>query len=336
MKLRNLIIPAALAMAGCSFLPSVGPDYKKPEIALPDYPLPDAGFPTTNRIETGEWRSADTNEDWRVNISTNDIHCWWAQFNDPVLTSLIEEAATNNLSFLMAQENLVAARWALIGSYSAFLPQVTLGASFTRSEQGKITPSRLGTGKKSHSDVFSAGFDATWEIDIFGGSRRATEAAWAEAEAEGWNVADSLVSLTSEVGSQYISLRTTQQLIEVARTNLVLQIETYDILKSRMDSGIGDELAVSQSKYTVDQTLAAIPRLLAQEEQILNSLAILTGQMPGTLHETLSECPDRDWLVAPAKLDAIPLDMIRTRPDVRSAERKLAAQVAYVGVAEAQ
>ena len=330
------VAAGALAVAGCSWLPSVGPDYVKPEYDMPAYPLPDAGYPTTNTLSTGEYKPADASEDYRVNITTNEIRAWWTRFNDAVLTDLVTTAVSNNLSFLAAQERLTAARWSLLGSYSAFLPQFDLSASATRMERGKNTSSMWGTDRKLHRDVFSGGFDATWEIDIFGGSRRSTEEAWAEAEAAGWEVADSWVSLTAEVGSEYLELRTTQQRIAVARDNLKLQRETYDILKSRFDSGIGDELAVSQSKYVVDQTLAAIPPLLAQEEQLKNALSILTGTMPGSLDPLLCDCPDRDWLISPMKLAEVPLDMIRARPDVRVAERKLAAQVAAVGVAEAK
>lgn len=337
MKKRIVYAAAAgLALAGCSMLPSVGPDYEKPEMEFPEYAMPDAGYPTTNRTATGEYEPAGEGEDWRVAITTNEVRNWWLRFDDPVLSSLVTEAVSNNLSFLAAQERLTAARWALVGSYAAYMPQVGFNASVTSLERHKNASSRWGTGSDLHTDVFAGGFDATWEIDIFGGSRRATEAAWAEAEAAGWGVADAWVSLTAEVGSQYVALRTTQQRIEVARTNLVLQSETYDILKSRLDSGIGDDLAVQQSKYVVEQTHAAIPPLLAQEEQLKNALAILTGSMPGSLEEQLGECPDRDWLLAPAKLDAVPLNMIRSRPDVRVAERKLAAEVAYVGVAESR
>ena len=334
MKTAYLTIGAAALAAGCSWLPSVGPDYEKPEIEIPEYELPDAGFPTTNRTDIGEFRPADATNDCRVAITTNEVCCWWANFDDETLSGLVSSAVSNNVSFLMAQDRLTAARWQLLGSYAAFMPKVAGALSAQRTEYGKNTPTMVSTGTKLHRDVFSGGFDATWEIDIFGGNRRATEAAWAEAEAAGWNVAHAWVSLTAEVGSQYVALRTTQQRIEVARTNLVLQTETYDILKSRLDSGIGDELAVKQSKYLVDQTHAAIPPLLAQEERLKNALAILAGEMPGALHEFLGECSDRDWLLAPQKLEDTPMDMIRNRPDVRVAERKLAAQVAYVGVAE--
>mgnify|MGYP003295029853 CR=1 FL=1 len=320
--------------AGCSMIPSVGPDYAEPDYEIPEYALPDAGLPTTNRTDIGEWKPAEGDDDIRTTITTNEIRRWWCRFDDPALTNLMACAMADNLSFLMAQQRLEASRWQLLGSYAAYLPKVTAVAAASRYEKWPNTQSMWGTGSKKHGDLFSGGFDATWEIDIFGGSRRATEAAWAEAQAAGWSLADAWVSLTAEVGRQYIALRTTQQRLAVARTNLVFQSETYDILKSRLDSGIGDELAVNQSKYVVDQTRATIPPLLAQEEELCNAIAILAGDMPGTWHEALKDCPDRDWLIEPEKVDAVPMDMIRNRPDVRVAERRLAAQVAHVGVAK--
>ena len=333
-KLQYPAIIAAAIAAGCSSLPSVGPDYEKPEIEMGESALPDAGLPTTNRLETGEYQPAKGEGDFRRGVSTADIRDWWTRFHDPVLTDLVNLSVTNNMSFRMAQERLEASRWSLMGSYAAYLPKFNVNASAMRMERGKNTSTMAGSGSKMHRDVFAGGFDATWEIDIFGGSRRATEAAWAQAQAAGWNIADAYVSLTAEVASQYLELRITQQRIEVARNNLKLQRETYDILKSRLDSGIGDELAVNQSKYLVDQTLATIPPLISKETELKDAIAILIGEMPGALEDLLAECPKRDWLVDPVKLEAVPLDMIRNRPDVRVAERKLAAQVAYVGVAK--
>ena len=331
----------ALVAAGCCCLPSVGPDYVRPDLSdRESYPLPDAGYPTTNRNDIGEWKPAEGAEDARSLVTTNDIANWWCRFDDAVLTNLVASAVQDNLSFQMAQKRLEQARWSLFGSYAAFMPQVTLGGSATMTHKERYTSSQysswLSTGsKRSYGDLFKGGFDASWEIDIFGGTRRETEAAWAELQQAGWNLADTWVSLTAEVGSDYIELRTTQQRIAVARTNLVLQTETYEILKSRLDSGIGDELAVNQSKYTVDQTLASIPQLLSKEEKLKNAIAVLTGDVPGALHEVLGDCPDRDWLLEPQKVAEIPLDMMRARPDVRAAERKLAAQTARVGVAKA-
>ena len=325
----------ALVVAGCRGW-AVGPDYKEPEVLAADVPLPDAGYPTTNKTETGEFKAAATNEDPRSEISAESIRAWWTQFNDDVLTNLVEAAVSNNLSFLMAQERLVQARWTLVGSAAAFLPNITMDGTYTRSGAHGFTSSRGGSGKAYHGDHWNSGFDASWEIDIFGGTRRAYEVAEAQLDASAYTLADAWVSLTAEIASTYVQLRTVQERLTVARANLKLQSETYDILKSRLDSGIGDELAVNQAKYNVEQTRASIPNLLASEEQLMNAIAILSGTMPGSLHEMLRPLPARDWLVAPQRVAAIPLDAMRHRPDVRAAERTLAAQVASVGVAESQ
>ncbi len=325
---------SAAAIAGCCCLPKVGPDYEKPDIETPGRALCDAGLPTTNLTATGEYTPAQGEDDIRIVVTTNDIARWWSHFEDPVLATLVDEAISNNMSYLMAKERLVASRWELVGAFSGFLPHLDAAGSFARSERGKYTSAMWGTGQKMHRDTFSGGFDATWEIDIFGGTRRATEAALADVQAGQFSLDDARVSLTAEVASQYVALRTTQQRLEVARTNLVLQTETYEILKSRLDSGIGDDLAVSQAKYNVDETRAGIPSLLSREESLKNALAILAGSMPGELHLDLAECPRRDWLVEPRRLAEAPIDLIRARPDVRAAERRLAAQVARIGVAK--
>ena len=176
----------------------------------------------------------------------------------------------------------------------------------------------------------------SWEIDLFGGARREVEQAQAAWESAEYSLEDAWVSLTAEIGRSYIELRTIQERLDVARTNLAIQTETYDILKSRLDSGIGDELAVNQAKYNVEQTRATIPNLLAQEESYKNAIAILAGVMPGTLHEYLAPETERDWVTAPQKIGEIPLDSMRARPDIRAAERALAAQVAAVGVAKSR
>ncbi len=340
-------LASLILLAGCSYLPSVGPDYELPSDNLPDpaaeepdlaLTLPDAGLPTTNLTAVGEFVPAEGEEDVRHSLTADSesVASWWTRFDDPILTGLINEAVTNNLSYLMAYQRFEASLYELQGAYSGFMPQITGNASGTRAQWGKNTSSRYDAGSKLHRDVFNGGFDMTWEIDIFGGTRRAVEAAQAAMEAAQWTLADTHVTLTSQVGREYIDLRTTQKRIAVARTNLVLQTETYDIVKSRHDSGIGDELSVSQSKYVLDQTRASIPTLLAQEESLKNSIAILTGNIPGSLHDALAEVPDGSWFILPERLEEIPLNMIRSRPDVRVAERNLAQQVASVGVAEAE
>ena len=331
---KSLPVILAICVAGCAETrPSwskVGPDFKSPEFEVEDAALkaPGAGWPmTTNLTETGEFRPASEAEDPRAILKAENIHGWWRQFNDRLLSDLVENAVSNNRSFLMAQQRLEQARWRLAGSWSDVMPRITGVGAATRSQTGKNSPSG-----KTHRDVFRAGFDATWEIDIFGGVSREIEESQALMDKATCDLADAWVSLSSEIGSQYVELRTIQERLMVARENLKLQTETYDILKSRLDSGIGDELAVNQAKYNVEQTRATIPTLLSTEESLMDALAILAGTMPGALHSQLKERPDRDWLVEPLKLPEIPLNAIRSRPDVRSAEYALAAQVAHVGV----
>ena len=318
----------AALLAGCMSLPSVGPDYSEPEFKIDSAALPDAGWPTSNLTATCEYAPAVSNGDSRVVISKESVARWWERFDDPVLVGLVEGAVSNNVSYGMAKARLEQSNWELVGSYAAFLPGFEADGNAIRS----VTRDN---NRYLRSSKFGAGLNMTWEIDIFGGSRRATEAALAQAEAAGWTVADAWVALTTEIGRQYINLRTTQARIDVARTNLVLQSETYEILKSRLESGIGDELAVNQCAYVVEQTRARIPQLLAQEEALKNAIAVLAGEVPGSLHETLRSLDlGRDWLLQPQKVAGLRLDMMRSRPDVKSAERNLAAETARIGVAK--
>ena len=328
---------ASLSMAmfvGCQNIPSVGPDYKKCELREVKFALPDAGYATTNLNAKFEYEIAKSNDDCRVQITDDVLGQWWRRFDDPILEDLVASAVTNNRSYLMAVKRLEAKNFELLGSYAAFLPKFSVGGGWGRYHYNENASS---SGVHNHYQAQQAAIDGNWEIDIFGGSRRNSEAALALAEAAGWTVADAWVSLTTQIGVQYINLRTTQERLEVARTNLALQSETYEILKSRLESGIGDELAVNQCAYIVEQTRAAIPTILAQEESLMNAIEILAGTVPGELHAKLKPVAvKRDWLLAPQKVNEIPLDLLRGRPDVKAAERTLAAQTAYIGVAKAQ
>ena len=323
-----------VAAAGCAYLPSVGPDYEEPVRDDELVSLPDAGYPTTNLTAGCEYRPAESNDDSRVEITANELAEWWKRFNDPVLADLVENALTNNLTYKIAIKRLEQASYELLGSFAAFMPKFGLGGGWTHHYYEDYSASG---GSATRYNAQNIALDGNWEIDVFGGNRRQAEASFSLAEAAYWDVADAWVALTTQLGSQYVHLRTTQERLEVARTNLVLQSETYDILRSRLDSGIGDELAVNQCAYIVEQTRANIPQLLAQEERLKNAIAILAGKTPGELEETLAPVKvRRDWLLAPQKISELPLDLLRGRPDVKAAERALAAQTAYIGVAKAQ
>ena len=322
-------------LAGCLALPSVGPDYERPDFEMPEFAMPDAGQPTTNLTATFEYAPAKGTEDRRVAITKDVMDAWWTRFDDPVLDRLVASGITNNVAYLRAVTRLEQSAYELLGSYAAFLPKFTGSGQWTRSWGHEST--QAGAGAHYHYNAQNVALDGNWELDIFGGNRRLSEAAFAEAEAAGWTVEDAWLSLTTQIGIQYVNLRTTQERIEVARTNLVLQSETYDILKSRLDSGIGDELAVNQCAYVVERTRASIPTLLAEEEALKNRLAILAGEMPGALAEELKPVAvRRDWLLAPQKVGELKLDLLRARPDVQAAERRLAAATARIGVAKAQ
>ena len=334
---RLLGLSAAFLSAGCGSSPSVGPDYESPEFDIPGYAMPDAGQPTSNLTVSCEYKSAPQSEDRRITVTPDVMTQWWKRFDDPVLENLVEGGISNNVGYLMVCTQLEQSKYELLGSYAAFLPTLSVGADWSRSWLNKHV-SGNSTGRNGYAyNAQNVALDGNWEIDLFGGNRRESEAALAMFAAAGWTLDDAWLSLTSQIGTRYVDLRTTQARIAVARTNLVLQSETYDILKSRLDSGIGDELAVNQCAYIVEETRASIPQLLASEESIMNELEILAGTIPGALHDQLLPlASERDWLLAPQKVAELKLDLMRARPDVKAAERKLAAQTASIGVARAQ
>jgi len=185
------------------------------------------------------------------------------------------------------------------------------------------------------SDFYQTGFDAAWEIDIFGGTRRGVEAAKADLEATQESLNSLWVSLAGAVAQSYIGLRTYQARLQVAESNLAAQEETFDLLESLYRSGLSDELAVQQIRYVVESTRASIPPLRSGVEAAMNALAVLTGEMPGDLHEALGE--HKPIPAAPLKVvTGIPANALRQRPDIRVAERQLAAQTARIGEAAAE
>ena len=288
-----LLVP--FLFGGCL---SVGPDYKTPE--LPQI----SGEPMEMPAE------------------------WWATLNDPELTTLIDETLRNNNDLKSAVASVRAARAQLGIARAAYGPQLDANGSYT-----KIKTSDEISNKAAENDLYRGGFDASWEIDLFGGTRRSVEASLAALKAQEAGQADVQVSLAAETARSYVQLRAGQQLLRVARANLEIQQGTYDMLKSRFESGLIDGLAMQQARYNLESTRAAIPSLETGVEQSLNALAVLTGVMPGSLHERLGA--EKEIPVASVQtVTGIPADLLRRRPDVRKAERQLAAQTARIGVAK--
>ncbi|WP_462269223.1 efflux RND transporter permease subunit [Desulfobacter sp.] len=293
--LSMLLFLLPMLMGGCAL---VGPDYQQP--GLPD--IPDA---RTLEVDVAEW---------------------WNQINDPLLTDMVQRALNNNHDLKTAVARVRQARAQLARTKAAYGPTVDLTGRIDRSD-----PSTNGPMDTGSSTLYSTGFDAVWEIDIFGGTRRSVEAAVADWEAIRVGLDDVRVSVAAETAMAYLSLRTYQHRLTVSRANLEVQQDTYEILADRFNIGLGNGLAVQQARYNLESTRAEIPTLEAGLESARNALSVLAGEMPGSLQiPDIDRIPQSDLV-----LEGIPADLLRRRPDVQRAERELAAQTARIGVAVA-
>lgn len=303
-----LLCLLVLLFAGCA---AVGPDYVRP-----DTPLPESWqAPVEQGLAKGEPEPAE-------------MARWWSSLHDPFLTSLIERAVAgnNDLRNATARVREARARWNI--SRAGLFPSADASGSMTKRRGSEDT------GSGTETDLYAAGIDASWELDLFGGVRRSVEAAGAELEAGEEDLRDVLVSLVSETALNYVEALSLQNRLSLARANLASQEETYDITRWRFLAGLTTELDVEQARFSMEQTRAQIPLLQIGIEQAGNRIAILLGQYPGSLRHELAE--ERPFPVPPPGVAVgIPADILRMRPDIRRAERQLAAQTARVGEATA-
>jgi NodT family efflux transporter outer membrane factor (OMF) lipoprotein len=300
-----------LVLLGCA---TVGPDYVRPETSLS----------TTWQSELKGGLTAEE-------MNSQALAAWWNTLNDPELSRLIDRAVSGNLDLKKAKARVREARARRGIAKAGLLPSFDAGSSAAWSHSSTDS----GTDKTSEtSDLYAASFDANWESDIFGGVRRSVEAADADLGASQEDLRDVLVSLLAEVAVNYIDVRKFQSLLAIAEGNLVSQNETYQLTLWRNQAGLSDELSVQQARYNVEQTRAQLPTLRTGKEEALNRIGVLLGEQPGNL-DSLSDQPVPVPAI-PRKLSiGIPSDVLRNRPDVRKAERELAAQTARIGVATA-
>ncbi len=293
-------------LAGCK---AVGPDYQAPDTAVSGAALPQTFADGTS-------------------LTPEEAAAWWKVFGDQRLTKLVERALSENRTMRAAVARVREARSRLGISRAGLLPEVDVGGAYTRYRNSDNVAA------PGQGDHYRVGFDAAWEIDFFGRRRRAIEAAQATFEAECATLEHAWVSLAAETASVYVELQTTRRCLEVAHNNLKLQSQTLELVKSHFDSGLGNKLAVEQARYNLERTRATIPVLKRNEETALNALEVLTGVMPGEMREeTAVAAPVPS--AAPRILVGIPAEFLRRRPDVRAAERRLAAQSARIGEARA-
>lgn len=253
---------------------------------------------------------------------------WWQRFNDPLLTTLVAQALQSNTDVRSARAALQQSRALQDGKAAGLGPNINASVSAQRNRSGG----------NDATDAFQAGFDASWEPDVFGGQRSAVHALEADAQAAQASLAQMQVSMAAEVAVTYIDLRGLQARLAIARTNLAAQTETLQIARWRAQAGLASSLDVEQAVAASEQTGAQIPSLVTSLAQDFSSLAVLTGQLQAGLQSSLSTDAARVGVVPQANANlavAFPAQTLRQRPDVRAAEYRISAALARVVQADA-
>jgi NodT family efflux transporter outer membrane factor (OMF) lipoprotein len=291
----------------------VGPDYVRPE--TPD--------PT-------QWTNARAPGISAVPTNAQTLATWWTLLGDPVLVDLVQDAVAGNPGVLEARARVREARARRTVVRADLFPTVQQSVGVTRSHQSEEV---FSAGSRNRT-LYQGGFDASWELDIFGGVRRGVEAATADLEASKDNLDDVLVSLIGELALAYVDLRATQARLAIAEANLDTDRETFEIATWRAQAGLTTALDVEQARTSLEETRARIPSLETALVQAENSLAVLVGEAPEAMADRFDE--RKPIPVAPLEIAVgVPADTLLRRPDVRRAERQLAAETARVGVATA-
>jgi multidrug efflux system outer membrane protein len=267
-------------------------------------------------------------------FKSDDIQvAWWKQFNDPLLSSLIDSAIQNNRDLKAATARIREARELFLQAGLDLRPTLTTHGHYTAQKRSIDSMNRRAFVPRN-LELFNVGFDASWELDIFGRIRRNIEARAAEAEVAVADQRALMLSLIAEVTRNYFVLRGQQNELAVAKKNAENQNDTLELTEALLDAGRGTELDTARAKGLRDSTLASLPPIEATIQESIHRLSVLTGQLPNALADRLSEpapIPQAPELVHLGK----PADLLRRRPDIRVAERDLAAATAGIGTATA-
>jgi NodT family efflux transporter outer membrane factor (OMF) lipoprotein len=312
-----------LLVTGCT----VGPDYKRPDMPV------ERAYNAPSQVQAP--LSLPVAE-------SVDLTQWWKQFHDAELESLITRALAQNPDQLTAESRVREARQQDVIAGAKGLPQVNAIGNGVHLHSNSNPLSQLSGGQGGASSgpsstdvkIYSAGFDATWEIDIFGGVRRSVEAAEAGSEAARWQMRDGEVTLTAEIATNYVSLRADQARLAILDAEVKSQQDTLNLIAARAKAGFVTELDVNQQRQLLVSTQAQRPTLVADMMAMRHALAVLMGQQPGALDAELNAAAPVPP-VPPRLPVGLPSDLLRARPDIRMAERKLAQANANIGVAVA-
>ena len=300
-KILGLCVLSAVVASGCM---TVGPDYQVPKApVMPEYLAYGDPLLDTTALAAPEW--------------------WKTAFNDPILDQLVEMALAQNLSLRSAGLRVLQARQQLL---------IAIGNQYPQQQQLTGQAGIAGVFSSPAYEVYDLGFNLAWEADVWGSFKRQIESASATLDASVAGYDGVLVSLVAQVAQTYLIIRTTQQRLAAARQNLALQQESVRITTAKYESGEVDSLDVDQAKTLLYNTQASVVSLELSLQQFKNSLAILLGQPPFDMSRLLGK-PQPVPTVAPEIAVGMPQDLIRRRPDIRAAERQMAAQSAQIGVA---
>jgi NodT family efflux transporter outer membrane factor (OMF) lipoprotein len=321
---------------------TVGPNFKPPEAETP------AGWVAKPPKEG--------HPDSKVTQDSADTTTWWSRFNDPELTSLIERARDSNPDLQQAALRIEEARAQISEVDSRNLPTVGLDSSYARtrlSPNGALSifgssagpqtaaqaaaagiPTSVASFNIPPFDLFQTGFDASWEIDLFGRVRRQVESAEAQAQAIAEARNDAMVSVYAEIARGYIELRGTQRLLAITQDNLKAQQDAYNLTHAQAQGGETSNLDVESASAEVATTAAQLPALEDQQSRIINGLSLLLGMEPGALEQELATA--KPLPPTPPEVPiGLPSDLARRRPDIRRAEAELHAATANIGAARA-
>lgn len=298
----------ALLLTGCA----VGPNYHAPQAPA---------------LEQFAGRDLVTTNSAAVDAA------WWHQFKDPLLDELVAQALSANQDIKAADARLKEARTARIGQLFDFLPTVTGKASGSalRQSRGGVPP---GTPVTRNYDLYEAGFDASWELDLFGRGRRYRQSVVAAEQAAEALRGGVRLSVVAELARNYFELRGAQNQLAVARRNASNQQHALELVQSRLDAGRGTLLDTARAEAEVETTLSTVPPLEATVARAMHRIEVLSGVVPGQLAQRLGGEAAMPLLPAELALGK-PEELLRRRPDIRAAERQLAASSARVGVAVA-
>jgi NodT family efflux transporter outer membrane factor (OMF) lipoprotein len=265
---------------------------------------------------------------------------WWTRFADPILDALIGRAVTGNYDLKIAQSRIVEARAERGIAASARLPQVSALAAYARAQRSDATPpfstfddQRSPFGGRAQ-DLFDGGFDAGWELDVFGGIRHDVAAAVAQVQAVEESRRDVLVTLVADVARNYVELRGAQEHLRILDDLLASQRDTREIVRVRFEAGLGSGLDVERATGLVETTASRRPALELVAQRAVHRLGVLVGGTPGLLASDLSP-RQLNALRLPAIPSTLPSELLSRRPDLRRAEREVAAATARTGVARA-